>query len=168
MMRLLLPLLFALIGLGAGIGAALALRPAPEPEAALMPNPCGPEAAAPPPAPDATPAEPDPTTEFVKLPNQFVVPVVEDGAVVSLVVMSLSVEVPRGEGDAVLAREPRLRDGFLRVLLDHANSGGFRGAFTANGTMDRLRGALLETARRELGELARNVLILDINRQDMD
>ena len=63
--------------------------------------------------------------EYVKLSNQFVVPVVKGKTVVSLVVLSLSLEVPEGQKDAVFRREPKLRDSFLQVLFDHANIGGF-------------------------------------------
>ncbi len=60
-----------------------------------------------------------------------------------------------------------MRDSFLQVLFDHANAGGFDGAFTEAGAMDQLRGALREVAQRDLGEeLVKDVLILEIARQD--
>ena len=68
--------------------------------------------------------------EYVKLNNQFVVPVVEDGRVAAMVVLSLSLEVEAGNTEAVYQREPKLRDAFLQVLFDHANVGGFCGSFT--------------------------------------
>lgn len=163
MLGKLIPLGIAVIGLGAGVGAGLYLRPVPEPAGSeLASNPCG---DLPPPQPAA--AVPEPAKgEFVKLSNQFVFPLVEEGVVAALVVLSLSLEVTPGQTEAVYQREPKLRDGFLRVLLDHANAGGFRGSFTSNETMDNLRRALLEKGREELGEALYDVLILDINRQD--
>jgi hypothetical protein len=156
--RLILPLVLLVAGLAAGVGAGLALRPAPPaPEA----DAGGAEAAAAPAAPD-----PDTAHEFVKMNNQFVVPVVEGGRVVSLVIVSLSVEVTPGGAAAVFAREPRLRDTFLQVLFDHANAGGFRGTFTEGSTMNSLRVALREAARQVLGPTATDVLIVDIVRQD--
>lgn len=146
-----LPILLVLIGAGAGIGAGLMLRPAPDPEAAEA-------AAVAPPQPVAM--------DYVKLPSQFVVPIMESGRVAALVVLSLSLEVAPGTSETVFAREPKLRDEFLRVLFDHANSGGFRGTFTDGANLVILRRALLEAARKVLGADLADVLITDIVRQD--
>ena len=106
--------------------------------------------------------------DYVKLDSQFVVPVIEEGRTTSLVVLALSLEVEPGAGarEAVFAQEPRLRDALLRVLFDHANAGGFSGGFTREGPIERLRSALRERARAILGPDLRDVLILDIARQD--
>ena len=186
MMRLLLPLVIALVGLGGGIGAAMFLRPGPDADmqedAAL--GPCGDvgmaemagteheegldgdsqagDAAAVP----VRDIQTDPSA-YVELGDQFVVPVVEDGNVAALVVLTLSVEIAPGFDAEINAHQPKLRDLFLRELLDHANLGGFRGSFTSNGTLDRLRRALRETGQQAMGSDLRDVLILDINRQEM-
>jgi hypothetical protein len=150
MMKKLFPLLLALIGLGAGIGAGMTLRPAKDHvETAAQPAEAAP-----------------PVTEFVKLNNQFVVPVVEDGRVVSLVIMALSVEVTLGGSEPLYAREPKLRDALLQVMFDHANAGGFKGVFTDGANLILLRKALLEAAQNVLGDTAQDILISDIGRQD--
>ena len=106
---------------------------------------------------------------YVKLDSQFVVPVIEDGRTISLVVLALSLEVEPGAGarEAVFAREPKLRDALLRVMFDHANAGGFSGGFTAEARIEGLRDALRESARAVLGPGLRDVLILDIARQEV-
>lgn len=161
-MRKLIPVLLALAGLGAGTGAGLALRPAPEPAADA-----GTAEGAAAPAHGST-ETPDPELEpdYVKLNNQFVVPIVEDGRVVSMVIASLSLEVTQGASDRVHAREPKLRDAFLQVMFDHANAGGFRGTFTDAANLILLRKALLEMAKTTLGDVVTDVLIVDIVRQD--
>ncbi|MFN3207684.1 MAG: flagellar basal body-associated FliL family protein [Roseovarius sp.] len=165
-----LPILLALIGIGAGVGAGLALRPAPAEVVELHPcgdmDKTGAEAAGGE-KDDPEDQEGEATHEYVKLNNQFVVPVVNNDLVDSLVVMSLSVEVVQGQADAVYTREPKLRDAFLQVLFDHANIGGFRGEFTDADNMDILRAALRETAQGIVGEGVRNILITDIARQDV-
>jgi flagellar protein FliL len=103
--------------------------------------------------------------EYVRLNNQFVVPLLTDGEVDSLVLLSIAVEVPAGEQEAALSVEPKLRDVFLQVLFDHANAGGFDGLFTAGSAMRDLRSALLAAAQDEVGELVTDVLILDLARQ---
>jgi flagellar protein FliL len=153
MFRKLLPILLLLVGAGAGVGAGLALRPAPDPVA---------EGAAPAAAPVEKPSE----MEYVKLPSQFVVPLMASGRVGALVVLSLSIEVPLGQTDSVHAREPKLRDEFLRVLFDHANTGGFRGTFTESSNLVVLRRALLEAGKKVMGDAVHDVLITDIVRQD--
>ncbi len=162
MMRKILPIVLALVGLGGGIGAGLMLRPEPEtPEAAhdLEEDPAatteddahGDEATAP---------------EYVKLNNQFVVPVVDQGRVSAMVVLSLSLEVAAGSTETVYQREPKLRDAFLQVLFDHANVGGFSGSFTDGANLVVLRGSLKEAAAQILGTVVKDVLITDIARQD--
>ncbi len=181
MKRLLLPLVMVLTGLGGGIGAGLAFRPGPRAEAALE-NPCGPAAgqaadqsahqaadqAAGHAASEAPVVGPEGELlhDYVKLNNQFIVPVVSAADVKALVVLSLSLELPQGMSERVYALEPKLRDSLLQVLFDHANSGGFDGAFTAGTTMDQLRRALLDMARKVVGPEVTDVLIEDIVRQD--
>lgn len=165
-MRKLLPVLLAVIGIAGGIGAGLFLRPAPEPAQAEAA--CGPQAdiaAAPVPAPVAPAAPPD--LDYVKMSNQFVVPLVGNDRVSGMVILTLSLEVTPGLRENVFAREPKLRDQFLQVLFDHANVGGFRGTFTSAGAMDPLRKNLLDVARGVLGPGVTDILITDIARQDV-
>jgi flagellar protein FliL len=162
------PILLAILGLGGGVGAGLFLRPAPD--AADL----GSEASAD--APEASVHVEQGDTEehspeagapdYVKMNNQFVVPVVEDGRVAAMVVLSLSLEVEAGNTEAVYQREPKLRDVFLQVLFDHANMGGFSGSFTDGSNLVVLRTSLKEAAALILGTVVRDVLITDIARQD--
>jgi flagellar FliL protein len=105
-------------------------------------------------------------TEYVRLRNQFIVPVVRHGSVRSLVILVLTVEATTGGSDVVFQHEPRLRDSFLRVLFAHANAGGFDGQFTEAAAMAPLRSGLRDAAVAVLGDVARDVLIVDITRQD--
>jgi hypothetical protein len=158
-----IPVVIALAGLGGGVGAGLFLRPAPAPEDHA--------ADADRPAKDAesTDHEEDGSEdapEYVKLNNQFVVPVVEKSRVAAMVVLSLSLEVEIGSTEAVYQREPKLRDVFLQVLFDHANTGGFSGSFTDGSNLITLRTSLKEAAALVLGPVVTDVLITDIARQD--
>lgn len=150
-----LPLLLLLVGSGAGIAAGrfMAHDPASDGtlEAKATPSNDGKEAG---------------QTEFVKLNNQFVVPIVQSDRVAALVVMSLSLETQVGARERVYEREPKLRDLFLRVLFDHANMGGFDGSFTRPRKLDILRQSLADVAQKELGDAVESVLITDIARQD--
>lgn len=169
-----LPILLGLIGLGAGIGAGIALKPAP-PEIVEI-NPCGDPGLAGDHAPDMAHLEDGEAGEdheetsgndFVKMNNQFVVPVVADGKVSALVVMSLSLELAAGNSEIFYQREPKLRDAFLQILFDHANSGGFDGVFTEGQKLESLRTALREIAQKTMGSSVYDVLLTDILRQDI-
>ncbi len=173
-MKKLLPIILLLLGAGGGVGAGLFLRPpAPEPEemVACAAETCPEEA----PAVEA-PAEGDASVaegeafsggpEYVALQRQMIVPIVNDDQVISLVVLSLSVEVQAGYANDVYDREPKLRDAFLQVLFRHANTGGFNGAFTSGEKMNDLRKALNGAAQQVLGAVAIQVLVTDILRQE--
>ncbi len=152
-MRKILPILLALIGLGAGIGGGMVLRPPPaEPSEEVVKA-----------EPEIDPAE---LPEYVKLNNQFVIPILSGSELTSVVILSLSLEVKQGTTEAAFTREPKLRGAFLQVMFDHANSGGFSGSFTDGSNLVLLRKALLETASGILGEDVTDVLISDIARQD--
>ena len=174
MLKLLLPLVLGLFGLAGGVGAALYLapdEPAPEIEtpdalAEDMTDPCGPGLAS---ASTDTPAvapQAEGETEFARMSNQFVVPIVKGGEVQALIVMSLTIEVAAGGTDAVHEREPRLRTSFLQAMFNHANSGGFEGNFTTSRNLEVLREVLLIRAREVIGSPVRDVLITEMVRQD--
>ena len=156
MLKKILPILLLVFGTGAGISAGLFFRPAPE-EAAVMTAEMELKTE------DANGAS---EHEYVKMNNQFVIPIVADERVKSLVVMSLTVEVPMGLKDAIYAKEPKLRDSFLQVLFDHANMGGFEGEFTNSSNLDGLRMALREVGRKNMGDGISDVLITEVARQD--
>ncbi|SOC07661.1 flagellar basal body-associated protein FliL [Rhodobacter sp. JA431] len=181
MLMKILPIILALIGLLGGGAAGYFLRPPPPPPEEVATegggeHGAGADAGHAAPKADAHAAdthgeegdghEAEPTTEFVKLNNQFVVPVINGGQVASLVVLSLSLEVTLGSTEKVYAAEPKIRDSLLQVLFDHANAGGFNGAFTDTATMADLRRTMLEAVRMVIGDAALGVLVSDIVRQD--
>ena len=143
-----------LCGAAAGAGAAF-FWPAPATEEHQAEAPTDSHDAAPPGAP-----------VYIDLHNQFVVPVVENGAVTAMVVLTLSLATTAADEDRVRAQEPRLRDQFLQVLFNHANTGKFSGLFTAPTTLGDLRHSLLTAAKDTVGDGVGDVLIVDIVRQD--
>lgn len=162
MMKLLLPLILALVGVGAGAGAGLLLSPAPTADSDEQAQDCiSPET----PVVAAIPESPS-ASEYVKLNNQFVIPVIEEGRISAMVIVSLSVEVTVGQKAVVYEHEPKLRDAYNEVFFLHANAGGFGGVFTDVAPMNRLQLALTEATRALLGPSVKSVLIDSIMRQD--
>lgn len=171
-MKKLLPLILLLVGAGAGVGAGVFLRPDLPADVAEVAQAGGDQDGV---EKDKEDLKDDTTkeetgedsNEYVNFSNQFVIPIVAGERVVALVVLALSLEVPAGQTETVLLREPKLRDSFLQILFDHANTGGFNGNFTDNDVLARLRKALHEVAQKDLGEdIAKDVLINEIARQD--
>ena len=171
MIRNVLPLILGLLGLSLGAGAGYFLRPAPDATAEHQDQPQTESAHQ-----DPAHAVADPNSahgsdagavkDYAKLANQFIIPVLDNGKVSALMVLSLSLEVTAGATPDVDTAEPKLRDAFLQVLFDHANSGGFSGLYTDAANLVGLRAALLEAAKHVLGDKVTDVLITDILRRD--
>jgi hypothetical protein len=173
-MKKLLPILLLLIGLGAGVGAGLALRPAPGDHASAEAGHTAPAEGHGAAADDAHAgaavtghyAPPPAETETVRLPNQFVVPLIDEGRVRAMVVIGLALELTAGHDFNLSSNEPRLRAVFLQLLFDHANIGGFEGVFTSGEALLALRRTLREAARVEIGPEVHDVLITELLRQE--
>lgn len=180
MMKLLIPVILLLVGVGGGVGAAIMLAPTPEPAEASDPEAeetdaaedTGEESEAdtdkeaetePEEEEDAGEAKP---VEFLNMENQFIVPLVDDGVVHGLVVITISLEVVEGTIATVHQLEPKIRDRFLQVLFNHANNGGFAGNFTDFRYIQSLKDELLRNAQVVAGRDVSDILILDLVRQD--
>lgn len=163
-MKKLLPIIFLLVGIGAGVGAGLALRPEPAPVEAAE----GAESEEHAEKYGKIDEEGPPTgRDYVDLVDQFIVPVVNDNAVASLILITLTIEVDSGNREAIFEAEPRIRGALLQAMFDHANIGGFSGAFTNSSKLDRLRETFLEVAQKAYGDEITDVLIVQITRQDI-
>ena len=153
-------ILIVLVGLLGGMAAGHVLRPAPETAQSDADDEVTPDLA-------VLPDTPAGAFEVVRIADQFVVPILRGGTVEAVMVIALSLEL----GDEAAARlerlEPRLRDRFLQVLFDHANSGGFDGAFTSNTAMSTLRDSLREAAQEVLGPQVSAALITDLFKRDV-
>jgi len=159
MKAFLIPLVLLIAGTAAGAGAGFFLTETPQQEDTAA---CAdPETMAAP-----VPIDVSTEREYAKLNNQFIVPIVTEGRVDALVVLSLNLEVTTGSRTAIFAAEPKLRDRFLQVMFDHANTGGFSGNFTSGTNMRLLRDDLLRAAQEVSGDRVTDVLVIDIVRQD--
>ena len=152
----LIPVMLIVLGIGAGLGAGLALRPVPEIEEQA-------EDDAAPPSYSALPEGSE--IGVFEIPNHFMVPLIIDDQIASVLLVSLAIEIDDAQRTLVESSLPRLRDALLQVMFDHANSGGFSGVFTANTALGSLRSALLEAGQRVVGrDVVFKVLITDIMR----
>jgi hypothetical protein len=174
MKKILIPAVMALVGLVGGAAAGWFLKPPPENHAdpcadghggVLDEAACAAKVEAEKQEELAKAYEGKEKSEFVQLERQFIVPVVSQDKVSSMMVLTLGVEVAPGKVEAVLGAEPKVRDALLRVLFAHAYTGGFEGDFTAEHVMRELRKNMLVAVREVVGPDARNVLVQDIVKQ---
>lgn len=164
-MGMLLPSLIVVTGIAVGAGSGYYLRSpainsdiAPDQDHAKVPSLEN--------TLDNTPEIPNDELAFVKLNNQFIIPVVTAERVSALVVLSITIETDTNSTDLIYNIEPKIRDVALRVLFNHSYSGGFEGNFTSPLKLDALRKALLEAINPLTGGTVSNILITDIVRQD--
>lgn len=104
--------------------------------------------------------------EIVKLPSQFVVPVIIDARVRAMVILTVALEVEAGRGDLVRSLEPKLRDEFLSELFGLAALDGFNDEIITRQTLELVKRALSQRSKDVLGFQNVNVLITDMARQD--
>lgn len=165
--------ILAPLGLLGGLAAGHFAAPAPieEPPAEEVVGEAatteGDAHADPAPAPRRHEPKPEGESDYAKLDKHFVVPIVEEETVSSLVVVTMAIEVDKGATEMVYLHEPKLRDEFLSVLFNHGRSGAFQGGFTEKRNLDDLRASLNEAATYVLGDAARQVLLTSIVKQDM-
>lgn len=98
-------------------------------------------------------------------PTQFFVPMMRNGDMGAMMILTLSIETTEGALEPMKQQEHRLRDALLRQLLILANTGGFDGNFTADARIRVLREGLLKAARAATDLPVDKVLIEDIARQ---
>ncbi|MEM9600900.1 MAG: flagellar basal body-associated FliL family protein [Pseudomonadota bacterium] len=105
-------------------------------------------------------------TEFLKFKRQFVVPVLKNDTVHALVLLNIGLEVSAKERDHLFRMEPRFRDAFIRELLALSDTGYLDGDLTSPDTYEVLRETLIRAAHEIAKEGIKDVLILDLSRQD--
>lgn len=164
-MKKIFPILLVLLGIGGGGAAGVFLKP---------PMPSGDKAAketaeAPQITTEDDPADNRPASDraFVKVGKQTIIPILDGGETRALMLFELAVDVPAGRENIVHEMEPRLRDAFLRELFQMSYTGAFLTNFTDDRVIEELRRNLTRAAREQIGDDAREVLILDVMRQEM-
>ena len=158
MLRRIILLVLPVLALIAGAFAGEALRPPPEPTTVDQPDD----------DPGSTPTElpVNETPAWMSFANQFFVPVMRNGNMRALMILTLSLETSNDGLTTLQSQEHRLRDAILRQLLIESNTGAFDGNYTAEPNLRRLREALLQVAQAAGGDLVHAVLIQDIARQE--
>lgn len=105
------------------------------------------------------------TLSWYRFPSQFFIPLIRQGEVADIMVVTATIEMPKSAEEDIYRQEHRLRDAVLRQMLIHANSGGFDGNFTSEAHLNALRRELLAAAQQVAGKNIKAILIEDIVKQ---
>lgn len=108
----------------------------------------------------------DRTGGVIRFSRQFVVPVIHNDGVNSLLVLDIGIEAPPGS-EGLYSYELKLRDALLAALLKMSNEGRFDEDFIEKGNLAELRASLLVAAKSVIGDNAEQILILSIARQQV-
>lgn len=171
-MKKILPIILLVLGIVGGGAAGMFLKPPPPPPSEEEIAKKEAEAAAKKKEQEADAdqlldGEPPTDRAFVKVGRQTIIPVLDGGETRALMLFELAVDVPAESANLVHDMEPRLRDAFLRELFQMSYTGAFLTEFTDDRVIEELRRNLTRAARRYVGDEAREVLILDVMRQEM-
>ena len=175
-MKKILVLLIPVLALVGGVAAGEMLRPAPQgTDQAMVPgddpgNAASGEHAAPEHAGDHAAKADDrgdgaAAEGWFTFPTQFFVPLMRNGDMGTVMILTLSIETLQADLEAMKQQEHRLRDALLRELLIHANTGGFDGNFTAEARLAPLRERLHKAAQASTALPVKAILIEDIARR---
>ena len=107
------------------------------------------------------------TTEYLEFRRQFVIPVIRQNGVKSLMVLDLTIELKPGSASNAYSYEPKLRAAFLETLFRLSHTGLFSSELTDPRVRDTLQAELRDTAQTILGDTAVDVLVLGVLRQDV-
>lgn len=101
----------------------------------------------------------------IRFSRQFVVPVIHEDGVNSLLVLDIGVATPPEATQGLYTFELKLRDAILTALLRLSNSGAFDDELLEDASISALRTDLLAAAKTVIGDDAKQILILNIARQ---
>jgi len=160
-MKMIVALILILLGLAGGAGLGVYLKPPDLPAGAD-----GAAAQAPAKADRQKEEKESAPPDYVKLGRQIVVPVVEGGETRALMLFELALDMAPGTAGAVFTHEPRLRDAFLRDFFAMSHTGAFLTTYTDDRVIEELRAKLLDSARAHLGDDVRDILMLEVIRQE--
>jgi flagellar basal body-associated protein FliL len=107
------------------------------------------------------------TTMYYRFSREFVVPLIENGRVASLVILNINLEVDAAISGTLFSKEPALRDNIMTTLIALSNDGRTFESITNVENYESLRAMVLMNLKQVMPTGINNVLILDMARQDV-
>jgi flagellar FliL protein len=104
---------------------------------------------------------------FYRFSREFVVPMLENGRVSSLVILNISLEIDPAISTRLFSIEPALRDSIMTTLIALSNDGRTFESITKLENYESLRAMVLMNLQTVVPDGIHNVLIMDMARQDI-
>ncbi len=104
---------------------------------------------------------------YYKFTREFVVPIMEGGRVKSLVIININLEADSAISQTLFSMDPKLRDNIMTTLIALSNDGVTFESFTDVDSYETLRSMILKNLANVVSSGIRNVLIVDIAKQDL-
>lgn len=104
---------------------------------------------------------------YYKFSREFVVPIMRGGQVKSLVILHISLETDTSTADDLFREEPKLRDNIMTTLIELSNDGRTLEELTNVNNYETIRAMILMNLNEAISEGIKNVLIVDVAKQDL-
>ena len=104
---------------------------------------------------------------YYKFSREFVVPIMRGGQVESLVILHISLETDEATSDDLFSEEPKLRDNIMTTLIELSNDGRTLIELTDVSNYETMRSMILMNLQSAISDGIKNVLIVDVAKQDL-
>lgn len=104
---------------------------------------------------------------YYKFSREFVVPIIGEERVQSLVILNLNLQIDSKVSDELFSKEPVLRDNIMTTLIKLSNNDEIFNGLNNVENYETMRSMILRNLRDSVSEGIQNVLILDMARQDL-
>lgn len=104
---------------------------------------------------------------YFKFSREFVVPVVSQGRVTSLVILNLNLEADASLSQKLFEMEPKLRDNIMTTLITISNDGKTFESMTDVENYETIRSMVMMNLESVMATGIHNVLIVDLAKQDL-
>ena len=106
-------------------------------------------------------------SSYYKFSREFVVPIMRGGQVTSLVILHISLETDSATSEKLFSEEPKLRDNIMTTLIGLSNDGRTLERPTDINNYETIRSMILMNLKDSIDDGIRNVLIVDMAKQDL-
>lgn len=104
---------------------------------------------------------------FHRFSREFIVPLIDNGRVSSLVILNINLEVDAAVSQTLFSMEPALRDNIMTTLITLSNDGRTFESISSIENYESMRAMILMNLKKTVPNGINNVLILDMARQDI-
>lgn len=104
---------------------------------------------------------------YYKFTREFVVPIIRNGRVQSLVILNLNIEADESISQKLFEMEPKLRDNIMTTLITLSNDGKTFESMTTVENYESIRSMVLMNLKTVVSTGINNVLIVDFAKQEV-